>query len=841
MRVLLFSLLALFSVATSNAQFFSKKKKKTTSSKTSKKALHNISQKTKGMKKEEGLFDLFRDTVSGELWLKIDSTDLGKEFIHFTYTENGVISAGHHRGSYRGSRIFKILRRYKRLDFIQQNTQFYFDPSKEISKSSDANISQAILASEDIVAEEKGSLLISADKLFLNEQMHRVNQSSRSSKKGFSLGKLSKEKTRFERIRSYPENLDLVVEYVYDNPSPKGSGGEEVTDSRYVGILLQHSIMEVPDDEFVPRLEDYRIGYFTERVNDMTTSDYTNDRDLIHRWRLEKKNPDLARSEPVKPITWWIENTTPKAIRPIIKHAALEWNKAFEPMGFINAIVVKEQPDTADWEAGDIRYNVLRWTSSPNPPFGGYGPSFVNPRTGEILGADIMLEYIFLTNRVRLSDVYNLPKEMNHCGVAHTLHHELNQAKLWANMSQLDTGDVNRLLYESLHYLILHEMGHTLGLNHNMKASQLNTPEQLTDPDYTYKNGLIGSVMDYPAINLPTKPGQKVQYSQIEPGPYDRWAIEYGYSIPFENEKEEKQRLRQIALKSVMPEHTFGNDADDMRSPGKATDPRVMIGDLSSDAIAYGIQQMEASQKLMEGMLNRFGHDQANFEPLVRNFNILFGTTTKNAGIFSRYIGGIYVERFEPGQIEDKKPYQAVPKIVQKKAMNALKAHIFSPTAMPVPDGLVYYLQKHRRGFDFFMKSEYPMINEAKLRTQKSVLDHLLHPNTLKRIEESIYVGNTYTLMEVTNDLTDAIFKEDLNKTPVAPRRALQIEYTRRLTSLLDNKRVIENAKAAGLFQLERIKKWLEVDISKSLPSRETLVAHRTYILNIIESALDND
>ena len=156
MRVLLFSLLALFSVATSNAQFFSKKKKKTTSSKTSKKALHNISQKTKGMKKEEGLFDLFRDTVSGELWLKIDSTDLGKEFIHFTYTENGVISAGHHRGSYRGSRIFKILRRYKRLDFIQQNTQFYFDPSKEISKSSDANISQAILASEDIVAEEKG-------------------------------------------------------------------------------------------------------------------------------------------------------------------------------------------------------------------------------------------------------------------------------------------------------------------------------------------------------------------------------------------------------------------------------------------------------------------------------------------------------------------------------------------------------------------------------------------------------------------------------------------------------------------------------------------------------------
>ncbi|MEC8692843.1 MAG: DUF5117 domain-containing protein, partial [Bacteroidota bacterium] len=404
MRIIILCVLTLWSLKPASAQLFGKKK--AAKIKTAKSKNSTIAQKTKGMKSMPGIFQLYRDNKTGDLWMKIDSAQLNKEFIHFTYTENGVISAGHHRGSYRGSRIITFKKRFQRIDIIQKNTSFYFDKTKAISKSAEANISNAVLASEKIEATGDAGFLISADKLFLGESLHRVNQSSRASRRGFGLGRLSKEKSSFKRIKNYPRNMDLVVKYVYDNPEPKGGGGEEVTDPRYVNILLQHSILETPEPGFKPRREDYRIGYFTERVNDMTVTGFTNDRDLIHRWRLEKKNPDLAKSEPVEPITWWIENTTPVSLRPIIKHAAWEWNKAFEPLGFVNAIVVKEQSDTATWDAGDIRYNVLRWTSSPNPPFGGYGPSFVDPRTGEILGADIMLEYIFLTNRVRLSEVY---------------------------------------------------------------------------------------------------------------------------------------------------------------------------------------------------------------------------------------------------------------------------------------------------------------------------------------------------------------------------------------------------------------------------------------------------
>ena len=834
---------AALSVMPAHAQLFKSKKKPKTSAAASPKktnATPSISEKTKGMTAMPGIFPLYQDTATGELFFQINVNQLNKEFIHFTYTENGVVEVGHNRGSYRGSRIVSFNRRFNQIDVIQHNTNYYFDPKNEVSKAADANISTSILASEKIAATDtSGNCLISADALFLTDKLHEISPGSRSPMRGFKLGRIAKEKTYYHRIKNYPANVDFVVNYGFDNPAPEG-GSQSVADNRYVNILLQHSLIEVPQNNFKPRRDDYRIGYFTEQVNDMTATGYTNYKDLIHRWDLQKKNPELAKSEPVKPIVWWIENTTPKYLRPIIKHAALQWNKAFEPLGFINAVEVYEQPDTATWDAGDIRYNVLRWTSSPNPPFGGYGPSFVNPRTGEILGADIMLEYIFLTNRVRLTDVYEVPKGHEYCHAGSVLHEEWNKAQTWAQISQLDSGELTRLLDESLHYLILHEMGHTFGLNHNMKASQLNSPEELLNPELTYSRGLIGSVMDYPAINLPPKKEIKVQYEQVEPGPYDLWAIEYGYSEGFENETEEEQRLQQILMKSVMPEHTFGNDADDMRSPGKATDPRINVGDLSSDAITYGIQQIKLAESIMPQLLNRYGHDQHSYEPLRKSFALLFGNYGKNGGIISRYIGGVYVERFMPG-LSNGKPYQAVPAAEQRRAMGALATHIFAPDAFKIPDGLVHYLQTERRGFNLFPKSELPSMYEAMLSTQKSVLAHLLHPSTLDRLNESHFVGNTYTQSEMLQSLTDAIFKSDLDALPNTMRRNLQVAYTEQLLGIWKAKSGFDGVtKANVLAEVKRIEKWMQSALPKGVTETYVLKAHRDHVAQLIDMALDD-
>ena len=809
-----------------------------------------LAEKTKSCTRIEGLFDLYRDTVTGELFMAIKAEQMGQEFIHFTYTENGVLAGGHNRGQYRGSSIFKINRYYEQVEFVKQNTAFYFDPNSPLSRSADANISNAVLASEKIIAQDPdGTLLVKADDLFLSEKLHAVKGGGRRSDEGFALGNLAKDKTRYERIKNYPANTDLVVRYVFDNPAPKGDGGEEVTDARSVEVLMQHSLIAVPQNHFKPRLDDYRIGYFSEQVNDMTSTSAANYHDLIHRWHLEKKDPTAAVSDPVEPITWWIENSTPVELRETIRQAALQWNKAFEPLGFSNAVRVEIQPDDADWDAGDIRYNVLRWTSSPNPPFGGYGPSFVNPRTGQILGADIMFEWVFLTNRFKYDNIYTHGdlhgEHFDACEASQQLQLELGLAQAALAQEGADSAELSRLIKESIYYLVLHEMGHTLGLNHNMKASQLNSPAQLKDRKHTEKYGLIGSVMDYPAINYAPKGAAAVQYCQTEPGPYDLWAIDYGYSLRPEwaDEAQEAKRLEDIARRSIEPALTFGNDADDMRNPGKAIDPRVMIGDLSNDAVGYAIERMQLTSSLLSTLLGDYmkahsGLDAPNqsYQDLVSKFGIIWSAYGTQCGVISRYIGGIYVSRSAAGQINAPVPYQPVPEMEQRRAMQALSDYCFAPSAMSVSGDLLAHLQAQRRGFGFFSKTEEPKMHQRILGEQEDVLSHLMHPSTLMRMSEARLYGNTYSPQAMLADLSNAIFASDLGGYPNVQRRLLQAAYLKGLIDAVYGKsasRYDDVAHGALLFQINRIGDWMKNNPGKDAETQ----AHRVYLLEMIAEA----
>ncbi|MEQ9023473.1 MAG: DUF5117 domain-containing protein, partial [Pseudomonadales bacterium] len=186
--------------------------------------------------------------------------------------------------------------------------------------------------------------------------------SGSSNPNAFSLGSSSKDKSQILSIKYYPENLNVAVRYAYDNSSPKNYGGSAVTDARYVSVEVFYTLLEVPENDYEPRFDDPRVGYFLNQVTDQTSPSATPYRELINRCHLKKKDPNAAVSEPVEPITWWIENTTPVEWRETIKEGVLAWNPAFEKAGFKNAMVVKVQPDDADWDAGDIRYNVLRWT-----------------------------------------------------------------------------------------------------------------------------------------------------------------------------------------------------------------------------------------------------------------------------------------------------------------------------------------------------------------------------------------------------------------------------------------------------------------------------------------------
>jgi hypothetical protein len=817
-------------------------------------AFKSIAEATKSSRKLEGLFTVYQDTVTGALQLALDESQLGKEYIYFMHTVDGVTEAGHFRGAFRGNNVFTIRRHFDKIEFVEVNSSYYFDPTSALHRAADANISPALLASEKIVARDSsGTVLIKGDDLFLKEVFAQVKPSPNPNVKPgtrFALGTLSKDKTTIRAVKNYPLNTDVIVEYVYDNSSPVVRGSDAVTDARYVSVVVQHSLIEMPENDFQPRYDDPRVGYFFTRLTDLTSTSATPYRDMIDRWYLKKKNPGAALSDPVEPIVFWIENTTPVEFRDIIREGVLRWNRAFEKAGFTNAVVVKVQPDDADWDAGDIRYNVLRWTSSPNPPFGGYGPNFVNPRTGQVLGADIMLEWVYMTNRVRYEKLYETaalstePTELSddrfYCSLGHELHYSTLFGLQALKASGAGEMEMKQLMRDGLTSLVLHEVGHTLGLNHNMKASTYLSPDQMHDKDVTSRTGLTGSVMDYENINL-AKPGEpQGEYYTTTPGPYDLWAIEFGYSEAAADPAAERRRLDGILARSTEPALTFGNDADDMRAPGRAIDPRVMVGDMSSDAIGYMSERIGLVRDVMTGLKDKYATPGASYHELRNAYLILTGQHANAATVISRYIGGVYVDRGMVGQSGAAQPFTPVPAAEQRRAMQILRDDLFAPDAFDAPEGLYNYLQMQRRGFDFSGTTEDPKIHARALAIQSNVLDHLLHPTVLTRMSDSRLYGNGYTLGAMMGDLTDAVFAADAGGNVNTFRQALQLEYTTRLAGVIsaDGKKNYDYpSQSMALRQLKRIDLIAARQSGVNVETR----AHREHLALLIRQALDEE
>lgn len=799
----------------------------------------------------EGLFTVYQDTTTGSTKLAIHEDQIGKEYIYFGMSRDGVLEAGHFRGAFRDNKIIQVQRYFDRIEFVHVNNRYYFDEESPLSRAADANISDAVLFSSKIEVEdeESGMFLIDADPLFLSESLHQIKPSPnpRSRPGQFSLGNLSRDKSKYSAINSYPENTDVVVEYVYDAPFVRGATTGAVTDARSVSVEFQHTFIEMPENDYQPRYDDPRVGYFMTQVDDQISTSATPYRDMIHRWHLVKKDPEAELSEPVEPIVWWIENTTPTGFRETIKEATLAWNEAFEAAGFKNAIQVKVQPDTASWDAGDIRYNVLRWTSSPLPPFGGYGPSFVNPRTGQILGADIMLEWVFFTNRMFEEDLLadalsfdvNIHDAMNpeYCSFGH--HMQENNQFAMSAIQLMDAGEeeLEEFQKEAMTMLILHELGHTFGLNHNMQASTLHSPEDIHDLELANTVGLTGSVMDYSSVNVNSDRENQGRYYDIKPGPYDIWAIEFGYSPALDDPEAEEARLEEILSRSTDPALAFGNDADDMRSPGRGIDPRVMVRDMSSDPVAYGVERIELVKSLMDELLEDYGtREGQSYQELRNAFARLMGQYGGQTGVISRQIGGVYRERAFIGQEGATQPFTPVPADQQREAMSYLSEYLFAPEAFDQSHEVYNYLQAQRRGFNFFGNSEDPKIHDMVLAMQRNALNQLLHPNTMKRITDSRTYGNTYAVANVVGDLTRAIFDADARGNVNTFRQNLQVEFVTMLTGILGSESHDHVAKSAALYNLEQIHRMMD---EKGRVNEETL-AHASHIQFLIDKAMES-
>ena len=802
----------------------------------------SIAAITAASERIDGFFTLFRKRADGSVHMLIRQEQLDHEFIYTVVAQDGVVQGGHFRGQYRDNKVLVLRRHFDRIEFVETNTGFYFDPASPLSRSGQANIPPAVLAVEKIVAEDKenGELLVALNPVLLKEKLSQIKPSANPKVKPgerFSLGKLSDARSKVVAINNYPENTSLLTEMVYENPAPVVQGDEDVTDSRAISVRVQHTLVAMPDNDFVPRAADYRIGYFTDRVTDLTSRDVAPYRDMITRWHLVKKNPEAAISDPVEPITWWIENTTPYEYRDVIKAAALSWNLAFEEAGFSNAIVVKQQPDDAGWDAGDIRYNVLRWTSSPNPPFGGYGPSFSNPRTGQIIGADIMLEFSFLTNRLRIRDVLqpgglDVNSPFRHCELGAQM--QMDQMFAAQALAAGGLGEAQRaqLIEDSMYMLILHEIGHTLGLTHNMRASQLQP--DVFDAAAVAAKGLSGSVMDYEAVNVAPPGKTQTPFYQNRPGLCDLWAIEFGYAPSLVDAAAEKARLQALLARSTEPELVYGNDADDMRRPGRGIDPHINIYDHSGDAVGYAEQRLQLVRDIQADLLAEYQGE--TYQALYNSFAVLMNQLSRSGGVVSRYVGGVHINRAAPGAAAAP-PYQPVAARQQQRAMQVLAKYIFAPDALGGSESVYQHLQRQRRGFDFSAEPEDPKLHAMMLSVQKRILDHLLHPRTLQRVSDSRLYGNDYELTQMLNDLTGAIFEADKRGTVNSIRQNLQVEYLKRLVSIWrgnKSSKVPHLARSAVLAQLEKLARQLGGKRRADAATK----AHRRHLQFLVDRAL---
>lgn len=813
----------------------------------------SVTDRTKSSKKIDGLFTLYQDTVTGSVQMYIRKDQLGKEFIYQSFSINGPTSLFLHQSMHRATAVFKMKKAFDKIEFSQVNTGFFYDKLNPVSKTEDVDKPEAVFYNDKFSIEDSLGYLVNVDQLFLSEKLDPVKPifgPGQATPFTFNLGGLNPTKSKYATIRSFPNNTDVVVDLSYDNPSTIAATGPDVTDARYVRVRMQHSFIEMPKNNFRARRDDPRVGYFTQQRNDQTSISPTPYKDMINRWGLVKKDPSAAVSEPVEPLVYWIENTTPLEYRQTIFNAGMKWNEAFEKAGFKNAVQMKIMPDEATWDPADIRYNVIRWVSSAKPPYGAIGPSFVNPRTGQILGADITVEWLSGSATPIADELYNGPSMEsfakqpglninNHanCTLAGELKAQFMTGQTTLQAMDAPEGEIREMHKQFLIYLIMHEMGHTLGLNHNMKASQMLSLADINNTSITRQIGLIGSVMDYPAINVSLDRSKQGDYYTTKAGPYDLWAIEFGYT-PFSAAGEEAG-ITKILSRSTDPKLVFGNDGDDMRAPGKAMDPRVNVNDLTSDAIGYAEDRFKLVNNLMGKLVQKYSKPGQSYAELRIRYGNLLGQRNSMINAVSRYVGGVYIDRSFPEQHSGNKPYTPTPLATQKKAMEVLAKYVFAPNAFDADAQVFPYLQLQRRGFNQPNNGEdYKVTNNITAIQVGGTLAHILNPSTLQRINNTRLYGNQYSVADVMNDLVKGIFDADINGNVNVYRQYLQTSFVKGTANLMIPQSTVDDvSKAAILYSLRKLRTKLAAAVS----TNEETKAHRANLVFLIDKALKVD
>ncbi|MCW7537447.1 zinc-dependent metalloprotease [Aquabacterium sp. A7-Y] len=785
--------------------------------------LRAFSDVIRGATASEGYFPLWRK--DDKVWLEIPESRLNQPFLLSVNVHSSVGERGLYASQMGDSWVASFRRVGNQMQLLARNTAYRAEGNQPLARALAQGFSDSLLGATPVVSaehSERRSVLVDASFLLgdISGYSSRIESAFRTS---YSFDRAN---SFFEQSWVSADATTLNVRMHFSTPRLPGGGAtppSTTPDARSFFVGFVYNFTRLPETPMRPRLADPRLGHFTDAYTDVSTDLKSNPRvHHINRWRLEKKDPTAALSEPTTPIVYWLDKNIPQRYRASVEAGVLEWNKAFERIGFKNAIVVKQQPDDADWDTLDSRHASIRWYVGADAGFA-RGPHHSDPRTGEILDADISMADVFSRSARRF-----IVEEKGHAvasrqepaaGAAHR-HEERHEDCNYAleNAAEMDfvmdtleargelspdSPEAEAFVQSVIKDTIMHEVGHTLGLKHNFKASTTVRRSLLGDSRYTREHGVSGSVMDYNAFNLALKGEQQGAYNNNSLGPYDYWAIEYAYK-PLAPEQEAGE-LARIAARSTEPALAYADDYDAGGFAGfEGIDPLANRFDLGDDPLAYAEKRLKLSQELWQRTQSVV--PQGEGDPLLQRRLLMSGFRQLNrtTELASKYIGGMVQVRDLPGTTK-RRTYTPVDPAKQRQALQLLARGIFSADSFRFRPEFLSSLPPDYLDRDSVGPVSVP---NAVLNVQSAALERLLSPGVATRLLDlPHYVGpaakHVISLQEVYRTLQDAVWSETRRGGEIdRVRRNLQREHLKRVVTLLTRGSASLPADALSLMRL---------------------------------------
>ena len=763
---------------------------------------------TKDATRRQGWLDTYEK--GDALYLAVPKDRLGKDFLISYQISQGIGAAGLFGGTmlniFEGS-VVAMERHGDRVFLVRRPSRFTAPEGSPTAQAVNLTFGSSVLASAKIESINADSaLLVNAYDWFVSDLSgvgERVRfAAAQPGQQSPPPVPVEASRSYLESVKAFPSNVNVRARLTFRPSSPVNSVNS-LPDARTIPVSVAYTLAPLPETPMTPRDADDRVGYFLTARKDFSTYDDGFFRRYVNRWRLEPgRQVEGGLWEPKQPIVYYLDPNIPVEYRPYIKAGVEAWSQAYEAAGWKNAIRAEMLPEGADPE--DLRYHTIRWNVSDQPGYGAIGPSIVDPRTGEILDADILIEASMIagyrrefrtlvTPAAALEDALGMGVQADGRGEQALLGAELGaQGALLRTMlvagGVINPRDAVPLEYvgAAMKWVTMHEVGHTLGLRHNFRASSDTPLDRLADRAWTQQNGVFSSVMDYPTVNLPER-GRPMGYAyNPDLGSYDRWAISYGYTA-------DAARAARLARDAALPGHAFGTD-EDSGGPS-ALDPTVNVYDLGQDPLAWARGRAELVRSTLPQLPRYVLSDNDRYGDLTDAFNLMMTQYARSLAVGVKYIGGQYVNRDRVGDPSGRMPFVAVPPAKQREALAFLNEYGFGEHAFAVPQTVLAGMGSNRwahwgnnNTYGPDGRIDYPYTSLV-LGVQRGLLNQLTAASTFSKIRDAELrygAANTVGTTELLGSLTRSVWSEIYAGRSVGTmRRELQRAYVDRLTEMV--------------------------------------------------------